>query len=46
MLITFKLQSLEIVPKNNDALNIDGEIHGFTPIKIRISDKTLSIYSD
>ena len=41
-----QIQSLEILPKYNDALNIDGEIHGFTPIQIRISDKRLSIYSD
>ena len=41
-----KVKSLEIIPKKNESLNIDGEIYGLTPVQVNIINKKLPIYFD
>jgi len=41
-----QISELRIIPNINESLNIDGEIYGFTPVRVRVLNKKLSIYSD
>ena len=41
-----QVSKLQIIPNKDESLNIDGEIYGSSPVKIQISEKKLSIYSD
>ena len=38
-------KEFSLIPKNQDILNIDGEIIGSTPIKVKIIPKAIEIYS-
>ena len=40
-----QIEQLHIKPKQDEFLNIDGEIHGSTPVKISVLPKTLNIFN-
>ena len=41
-----QIKKLKIVPNTKEALNIDGEIYGSTPVTVTVLNKKISIYSD
>ena len=38
------MKKIEIAPDITEVLNVDGEVKGETPVKIKVIPKSLSIY--
>ena len=39
------VKNIELIPQNDEVLNVDGEVKGQTPVKVTILPQSLSIYS-
>ena len=39
-----QVKNIELIPKRNEAVNIDGDVKNNTPVKITLLNKKLPIY--